>query len=348
MRRSSGYGFARVVLGLLVAAAGRPAVAAYTITDLGTLGGGYSYARSINASGQVVGYSQQANETDRAFSFSGTALTDLLTGSTDPLGRPIGNGVSSANGINSAGQVVGSAIFPGDPSAYAFFYSTGKTRGLGTLGGLGSEANGINDAGQIVGTSLTVGNLGRHAFSWDSSNGMRDLNTLGGRDSYGNGINAAGHIVGSSLLFGNKTSHAFLFTTGSPRDLMTLGGTNSYAAGINASDQVVGSSQITGDGELHAFIWANDAMRDLGTLGGKNSYATAINGPGQVIGASYTASDTNPHAFLWDSSGMSDLNRLLPDGSGWELLEATAINDNGQIVGYGTHNGQPHAFRLSP
>jgi probable HAF family extracellular repeat protein len=45
---------------------------------------------------------------------------------------------------------------------------------------------------------------------------------------------------------------------------------------------------------------------------------------------------------------MIDLNSLLPADSGWQLTEAKAINDSGQIVGYGIYNGQnPHAFLLS-
>ena len=31
---------------------------AYTVTDLGTLGGSNSYGRAINASGQITGYSE--------------------------------------------------------------------------------------------------------------------------------------------------------------------------------------------------------------------------------------------------------------------------------------------------
>ncbi len=33
---------------------------------------------------------------------------------------------------------------------------------------------------------------------------------------------------------------------------------------------------------------------------------------------------------------------------GWELLEATSVNDKGQIVGYGKHNGQVHIFLADP
>ena len=36
-------------------------------------------------------------------------------------------------------------------------------------------------------------------------------------------------------------------------------------------------------------------------------------------------------------------------GTGWSLIEAAAINDSGQIVGYGFNPlGQEHAFILTP
>ena len=45
---------------------------------------------------------------------------------------------------------------------------------------------------------------------------------------------------------------------------------------------------------------------------------------------------------------MYDLNNLIPANSGWTLVNASAINDLGQIVGNGLVNGAGHAFRLDP
>jgi hypothetical protein len=45
---------------------------------------------------------------------------------------------------------------------------------------------------------------------------------------------------------------------------------------------------------------------------------------------------------------MRNLNDLLINDSGWTLNEATAINDKGQIVGNGVHNGNKCAFLLTP
>ena len=43
-----------------------------------------------------------------------------------------------------------------------------------------------------------------------------------------------------------------------------------------------------------------------------------------------------------------DLNTLLPDGSGWTLFDAQAVNSRGQIVGGGIHNGEFHAYLMTP
>lgn len=44
---------------------------------------------------------------------------------------------------------------------------------------------------------------------------------------------------------------------------------------------------------------------------------------------------------------MVDLNSLIDPNSGWILQDATAINDNGQIAGFGLFNGQTRAFLLN-
>src|SRR5438105_11273061 len=98
--------------------------AAYTVTDLGTLGGDMSNARDINDAGQVVGAAEIRPNVDHAFLYSGGKMMDLGT---------LGGSASFANGVNDAGQVVGYAD-TGNAS-HAFLYSGGKMTDLGTLGG---------------------------------------------------------------------------------------------------------------------------------------------------------------------------------------------------------------------
>jgi hypothetical protein len=54
------------------------------------------------------------------------------------------------------------------------------------------------------------------------------------------------------------------------------------------------------------------------------------------------------HRNLRSGGRLPDLNDVIPSGSGWTLQWAVAINDRGQITGYGVVNGQTHAFLLTP
>ena len=130
------------------------------------------------------------------------------------------------------------------------------------------------------------------------------------------------------------------------QDLGTLGGSDSFAECMNASGQVVGRAHDTSD-VLRPFLWENGTMQDLGTLGGSSAKAWGINGLGSVVGTAYTA-DEKSHAFLWENGVMYDLNDFLPDDSGWVLQSALAINDLGQIVGGGVHDGHVRSFLLTP
>src|ERR1700683_4682061 len=111
-----------LALGVVISFAAATIAKAVTITDLGTLGGSFSLANGINASGQVVGFSSTADATVGAFLYSGGEMTNLGS---------FGGLVSAANGINASGQVVGSSYTSGNASSDAFLYSGGVMTDLG-------------------------------------------------------------------------------------------------------------------------------------------------------------------------------------------------------------------------
>ena len=134
---------------------------------------------------------------------------------------------------------------------------------------------------------------------------------------------------------------------------------NSQAVALNEAGAVVGHS-VTSTGGQHAMLWTPDgfgggAMRDLGVLAGGTDLSSAfgINAANEVVG--YSNSAGSDHAFYWtEASGIVDLNSLTDaSGQAWVLRFAHAINDRGQIVGYGEFDpdgpgGIPvatHAFR---
>ena len=123
------------------------------MTDLGTLGGTYSQAYGINASGQVVGYADTSNSQAHAFLCGSGVMNDLGT---------LGGTYSDASGINASAQIVGDSFIQGG-SDHAFLYSAGLMLDLnGRLdnSGLGwvlVAATAINDNGWIAGEGVFGG-----------------------------------------------------------------------------------------------------------------------------------------------------------------------------------------------
>jgi probable HAF family extracellular repeat protein len=329
---------------LLIFASGvleKTRAATFSIADLGTLGGAYSLGYGINNSGSVVGESETMNTLTHAFMFSAGAITDLSS-------FTVGQIYSSGHGINNSNQVVGQAATAG---FYRAFLVSGTNRtDLGGLGGDYSNAYGINDSTQIVGESTLSPAQGgyTHAFLRTGST-MADIGTLGGNYSSARSVNKLGHVVGEANTISNET-HAFFYNGTTMADLGTFGGQESSASGVNDSDAVVGYA-VTSGGQAHAFLYTNTVLFDLGVLGGLESAANAINNKGQIVGyfTFLNGGATNTHAFYYDGKTMYDLNVWLPAGSPWtELTSAQAINDLGQITGYGQIGGQTHAFLITP
>ncbi|MBD0328221.1 MAG: DUF3466 family protein, partial [Pyrinomonadaceae bacterium] len=145
-------------------------------------------------------------------------------------------------------------------------------------------------------------------------------------------INEAGQIVGKFNTTKEKFN-PFLWQNGEMIDLGTLG-FNGGALGINNQGQVVGYSGLALH-VTHAFQWENGNMIDLGTLAGHNgSSAYDINDSGQAVGYSLNSLTKEQHATLWSNGQITDLGTL-----GGNQSAAVAINNKGQVVGFGNTTG---------
>jgi probable HAF family extracellular repeat protein len=192
------------------------------------------------------------------------------------------------------------------------------------------------------------------------------LGSLGGTQSRGMAINAQGWVAGwSNQPDGSR--RAALWKDGSITPIGTLGGPSSTVPwpGLNDEGMVVGISQTGEADPLHedwscelggflpestdllcrGFVWQNDVMGELPTLGGNHDFATGVNNLGQVVGWAETPAQDPTcvdaqvlrfHAVLWEpKSGSNDKlkARELHPFPGDVASAATAINDEGQVVG---------------
>jgi probable HAF family extracellular repeat protein len=286
------------------------------------------------------------------------------------------------NGENFCGYGTGMKCQP-------FRWQDGKTTRLSLLGGNNGTVNNINNRGDVSGVAETgrrdsacpagvaVNGTGPQfldfeAVIWNGGQkAPRELRPLAG-DTVGEAfwINDNGLAVGTTGLCSTTQlppfaagAHAVLWDNyGSPHDLGNLGGTanpairgiGNIAFAINNRDHVVGASALAGDANDEAFLWTKETgMVPLGRLDGDtNSAGLSINNKDEVVGGSINGDllTGDAHPFLWKNGVMAPLSSLLPPDSDLIPLIANAINDDGEIAGFGFQpsSQEIHAFLAIP
>lgn len=338
----------------------------YTVTDLGTLGGTFSFAEGISNTGWVEGYATlPGDQVYRAFVWRKGVKTGIGTfGGPDSLigwSHPSDSGGASGDAETTLQDPYNDYWCVANYTCLPFLWQHGVLTQLPTPGGYNGQSHGMNNWGEVVGfvenTTLDVSceNLGYltqepEAVLWKNGR-IYELPPYSG-DEAGSArrINDWGQAVGWSYIGCTDFTHALLWQDGTPINLGTLGGVlNNQATDINDLGQVVGYSDLSGDATGDAFLWQWGAMTDLGTLSGDfGSEGIGINNQTQVVGGSWDVNG-NERAFFWQEGVMTDLNTLIPASSPLYLIEADDINDQGQIVGGGvTSTGELHAFLASP
>ncbi len=200
--------------------------------DLGTLGGNYSQALSINDSGSITGNAATPKGVRHAFLIEANPKASRFSNGMIDLGT-LGGDSSYGTSINAYDHVAGYSTTP-DGRTHAFLYSE-TMQDLGSLGGKSPDSDqsyalSVNAIDQVVGyTFLPVdktlhGSMGGPSFqlqqvAFISFNGvMSNLNDLVGGAAKefliysATGINDKGQIVGNAYEYSSGTFHAVLLT----------------------------------------------------------------------------------------------------------------------------------------
>ncbi|MHB0999837.1 MAG: hypothetical protein ACYC27_11390 [Armatimonadota bacterium] len=296
-------------------------------TDLGVLGTNhYNYAVGINDSGLIAGYSFYVSD----YNYLMTALvwepgdmtpTALPLQGSDPYSEVLRQ--TNRSPVNTSGLVVGASYHydnSGHPVYQACMWQ--QVDGNWTVTGLGflpntehdsSDPYAMNASGKVVGRSSKNGTEDWGGFIWDRDNGMQPF---------------------TNLPDGSKGTSVTLIPRG----------------GISDNGYVVGEAMASGNTLNGGVIWDSTTKTTIGYL--EYGIPTAISPSGLVTGYDYETAPSSPTSldvflFIWSYNNGSPVEQNLgqptvtpPVGlSESDLvgmdIHPTAINDNGQIVGYG-------------
>jgi len=313
----------------------------YELIDLGA----GVVPKDINNAGMVVGSRHVAEHPAGAFRYS------VLDNHFEDLSGTV------ANAVNDAGQVVGNTL------TGAFLLDGNSLRTWDEQG-----AYGINELTHVAGNKAgknpyrptstpynpAVYDSGRwsvmdiaQVYPGGTRQGMYADNYL--LDD----VNDTGYAVGSRHRTGLPGSSAIMISPPYSEvryasDVTNLptraGGT---ASAINNRNIVVGTTGNDPRVSAYAtaFVYDGSSLTLLDPLpGGLRSSCMDINESDTVVGSSETGGLN--HAFMWnETTGVVDLNGLI-DAPRWVLVYATALNENGDIVGTGQLDGRDHGFLL--
>jgi len=330
-----------LALSIRLAAQDAPMPSHYRVIDLGTLGGPFSTANTINDLGWAMGGSTQSDQNQLAALWAYGLQIPLGTIGAGPgsdVAWPNKNNFGLISGVSENGvpnplnetfSCPAFSLVSGN-TCVAFAWQFGQMTQLPGLGGYGSIGAGNNGPGQIVG--------------WAETN-VNDPTCAG--VSAGNGADPPGtqFLQFEATLWernfeGKWQVHELPPYPGDP---------DSAATAINNRGQIVGISgrcdvALGSYSAIHSVLWQNGKAISLGSLGGSAwNTPEAINNQGVVVGFDNGPNDVIDGvlqfrflAYVWtEEGGMVSLGTLPSvGGNGFDAMsEATDINDKGQIVG---------------
>jgi uncharacterized membrane protein len=313
----------------------------YDVTSLPFIPFSNTGGEALNNNGVVAGGIANSDGSVSLAEWSKGVLTNLGV----PPGLPGHDfNIPRVFGINDCGAVVGTIhTSAGDlPSRWFIYDRNGFTvLPLADPTDLGGAAIGINERGEVVGYDRTSSNK---LVGWLWSDGAYSRLPVSGTNTTALGINSSGTIIGNRrfrlirrLLTGRLRStgeRGYVFNHGTTQHL------TGFVYAINDLGEAAGGSIVNGQAMATVFKNGNaTVILDL------PSSAVGINAAASVVGSYQPTGYNRRHLFRWSAnSGAFDLTP-----HGYRSAEAAAINDRGDILGFGeTLNGKSQYFLLTP
>jgi len=333
----------------VVPTASPPAFTNLPVDDLKTPGEGETQA--------LAGHSNSKGHVPVAVSLvAGGYRTLLFEGNGKPVDLTAAAGMGTSvfgNSMNDADAVAGTWSAGG--TNHAFRYDHDGFHDLPNAGDM-TIAYDINNQGQITGYFSVNGNA--HGYRHSDSTGFQEIGTLGGAQSWGWRVDDLGIVSASAQTPDSPSTgiarfgHAALYQdTVGLQDLNTfvdppLSGTTLAVANEKQGDWVVGIATQGTQSRAYRLKLSTGAFEEIGWAG--SSFAYSVNSAGDAVGWGYTdAGETIQAAWiLSERTGFAKLNDLIDPASGWDLRTAGSIDDFGDVVGWGYHNGRVSAYRL--
>ena len=264
--------------------------ASYNFTTIDFLGATSTFLRSISNNGQIVGQERDANGVFHSL------VTDTRSFSTfDPPGFSSTSfpGTSIANGINDAGEVVGS-VKNNDDSGFQAYSKNGNDFSLYNHPDAGSpgttEFEGINNAGVRVGSFTDKTATMRGIIQTGNTTTLleKTVNVPANTGTFIFDINNLGQMVGGYFDPTGEIQHGF-FSDGT--NFTTIDYPNSsttWLNGINDLGQMVGSYFDDSAQVFHGFLTDGNTFSviDFPGVSGQlpGTFLTGIDNAGRIVG----------------------------------------------------------------
>jgi probable HAF family extracellular repeat protein len=313
----------------------------YDVTTLPFIPFSDTGGEALSDSGAVVGGISNSD--------GSVSLAEWFNGGLTDLGAPPGLPSRDFNrprvfGMSGSGTIVGTIhTSAGNLPSRPFLYDRGRFTVLPLMdpADLGGAAIGVNSRGEVVGYEHTSNN---RTAAWLWSNDAYSRLPISGTSVVAFGINSGGTIIGNRTLgflrclltgrFHRTGQRGYVLSQGTVRHL------NGFVYAINDLGEAAGGA--TSGGEAVAAVFKNGIATVILNL---PSAAVGINSAADVVGYYQPAGCNLRRLFIWSAnSGAFDLT---PDG--YHSAQAAAINDHGQVLGFGeTVGGERPYFLLTP